>query len=222
MAKKTEKKQKKLEEKKAPSKKLEEKKAPSKKLEEKKAPSKKLEEKKSEEKKAEKKTSKEDKKSSAKKKQVEPTEEDLEDIDEKEIENFEIEGLDMEKLKITVLGHVAKRGDDGMFQSELWKKLKLSSRDGSRLALKLERQHLIKREKILEDGRWTYKLKIAHVPVSTQSIESAPCLICPVEQKCTLEGEVSPRTCPLIEQWVLTEFGNSKKIKSENSKKTEK
>ena len=151
--------------------------------------------------------------SEEKKKQAEPTEEELEDIDEKEIENFEIEGLDMEKLKTTVLGHVAKRGDDGMFQSELWKKLKLSSRDGSRLALKLERQHLIKREKILEDGRWTYKLKIAHVPVSTLSIESAPCLICPVEQKCTLEGEVSPRTCPLIEQWVLTEFGNSKKPK---------
>ena len=149
----------------------------------------------------------------AKKKQAEPTEEELEEIDEKEIENFEIEGLDMEKLKTSVLDHVAKRGDDGMFQSELWKKLKLSSRDGSRLALKLERQHLIKREKILEDGRWTYKLKIAHVPVSTQSIESAPCLICPVEQKCTLDGEVSPRTCPLIEQWVLSEFANSKKTK---------
>ncbi|MFZ1077536.1 MAG: transcriptional regulator [Nitrosotalea sp.] len=176
-----------------------------------------VEVKKSEEKKAEAKKmpSKADKKkiSESKKKQVEPTEEELEEIDEKEIENFEIEGLDMEKLKTTVLAHVAKRGDDGMFQSELWKKLKLSIRDGSRLALKLERQHLIKREKILEDGRWTYKLKIAHVPVSTLSIESAPCLICPVEPKCTLEGEVSPRTCPLIEQWVLTEFGNSKKTK---------
>ncbi|OLD21683.1 MAG: transcriptional regulator [Thaumarchaeota archaeon 13_1_20CM_2_39_20] len=119
----------------------------------------------------------------------------------------------MEKLKTTVLDRVAKRGDDGIFQSELWKKLKLSSRDGSRLALKLERQHLIKREKVLESGRWTYKLKIAHFPVSTQSIESAPCLICPVEQKCTLEGEISPRTCPLIEQWVLTELSSSKKTK---------
>lgn len=199
MAKKTEKKSK------------DEKKLP-KKAEEKKSQQKKAEEKKSEEKKADKKT-KTGKALEAKKKQVEPTEEELEDIDEKEIENFEIEGLDMEKLKTSVLGHIAKRGDDGMFQSELWKKLKLSNRDGARLALKLERQHLIKREKILQDGRWTYKLKIAHAPVSTQSIESAPCLICPVEQKCTLEGEVSPRTCPLIEQWVLTEFATSKKNK---------
>ena len=148
-----------------------------------------------------------------KKKKSDRPEEDIEEISEKEIENFKIEGIDMEKLKTTVLDRVAKRGDDGIFQSELWKKLKLSSRDGSRLALKLERQHLIKREKVLESGRWTYKLKIAHFPVSTQSIESAPCLICPVEQKCTLEGEISPRTCPLIEQWVLTELSSSKKTK---------
>lgn len=161
--------------------------------------------KKTESDKLEKKKSKDDKK-----KDTELSEEELEQIDEKEIENFQIEGLDMEKLKTTVLGLVAKRGDNGMFQSELWKKLKLSSRDGSRLALKLERQHLVKREKILENGRWTYKLKIAHVPVTTQSIESAPCLICPVESKCTLEGEISPRTCPLIEQWVLTELSTKK------------
>ena len=178
--------------------------------------SKKKEEKKALKKKEEKKIApKLDKKkaSEEKKKKAEPTEEELEEIDEKEIENFEIEGLDMEKLKTTVLDLVGKRGDDGMFQSELWKKLKLSSRDGSRLALKFERQNVIKREKILKDGRWTYKLKIAHFPVTTQSIESAPCLICPVEQKCTLEGEVSPRTCPLIEQWVITEFATSKKTK---------
>ncbi|MDE1769492.1 MAG: transcriptional regulator [Thaumarchaeota archaeon] len=152
----------------------------------------------------------EKKKTKAELKKEAELEEELEEIDEKEIENFQIEGLDMEKLKTTVLGLITKRGDNGMFQSELWKKLKLSSRDGSRLALKLERQHLVKREKILEDGRWTYKLKIAHVPVTTQSIESAPCLICPVESKCTLEGEISPRTCPLIEQWVLTEISTKK------------
>lgn len=142
-----------------------------------------------------------------------PVEEELEEFADEEIENFEIEGLDMGELTAKVCEIVAKRGDNGMFQSDLWKKLKLSSRDGSRLALKLERQNIIKREKILENGRWTYKLKIARMPVSTQSIEAAPCLICPVEQKCSLEGEISPRTCPLIEQWVITEFTNIKKTK---------
>ena len=148
-----------------------------------------------------------EKKATAKKKIVEEIEEEF---DEAEIENFQIEGLDMEKLTTRVCNIVAERGKDGMFQSELWKKLKLTSRDGSRLALKLERRGIVKREKILENGRWTYKLRISRIPVGTQTIEAAPCLICPVESKCTLDGEVSPRTCPLIEQWVITEFSNKK------------
>ncbi len=143
----------------------------------------------------------------------EPDEEEFEDISDKELETFEIEGLNMEKLIANVCNVVAKSGEDGIFQSDLWKKMKLTSRDGSRLALKLERQNMIKREKVLENGRWTYKLKIILAPVGTQSIEAAPCLICPVEQKCTLEGEISPRTCPLIEQWVISELANIKKTK---------
>ncbi len=155
-----------------------------------------------------------EKKSVAKKSVIEKSVEELEEeIDEKEIENFEIEGMDMEKLTTRVCNIVAEHSDNGMLQSELWKKLKLTSRDGSRLAIKFERRNIIKREKILENGRWTYKLKIAKIPVGTQSIEAAPCLICPVEQKCTVDGEVSPRTCPLIEQWVITEFTNIKKSK---------
>ena len=108
----------------------------------------------------------------------------------------------MEKLTHRVCDILAERESSGMIQSELWKKLKLSSRDGSRLALKLERMGNITREKILEKGRWTYKLILKKTPISTISIENAPCLICPVEQRCTLEGEISPRTCVWIEEWV--------------------
>jgi DNA-binding MarR family transcriptional regulator len=119
--------------------------------------------------------------------------------------------MDMEKLTNKVCDIVAKYETDGMLQSELWKKLKLTSRDGSRLALKLERLGIISREKILEKGRWTYKLIIKKTPVSTESIEEAPCLTCPVEQKCSLEGEISPRTCQLIEDWVIIASTKSKK-----------
>src|SRR4030066_155311 len=131
-------------------------------------------------------------------------EEELEEqLTDEEIQNFQIEKMDMEKLTNKVCDIVAKYETDGMLQSELWKKLKLTSRDGSRLALKLERLGIISREKILEKGRWTYKLIIKRTPVSTESIEDAPCLTCPVEQKCSLEGEISPLTCQLIEDWVL-------------------
>ena len=71
----------------------------------------------------------------------------------------------------------------------------------------------IYREKILEKGRWTYKLILKKTPISTLSIENAPCLVCPVEQKCSLEGEISPQTCKLIEDWVLTDVKKSSKTK---------
>ena len=141
-------------------------------------------------------------------------EEELEEqLTDNEIENFQIEKVDMEKLTARVCDILAEKESEGMFQSELWKKLKLSSRDGSRLALKLERMGTIYREKILEKGRWTYKLILKKTPISTLSIENAPCLVCPVEQKCSLEGEISPKTCKLIEDWVLADVKKSSKSK---------
>ncbi len=148
------------------------------------------------------------------KKEAEKTlEEELEEqLSDAEIENFQIEKVDMERLTNKVCDILAERESSGMFQSELWKKLKLTSRDGSRLALKLERMGTITREKILEKERCTYKLILKKTPISTQSIENAPCLVCPVEQKCSLEGEISPRTCQLIEDWVIIEM--KKPVKS--------
>jgi len=149
------------------------------------------------------------------KKQEEKTlEEELEEqLTDNEIENFQIEKVDMDRLTARVCDILAEKESDGMFQSDLWKKLKLSSRDGSRLALKLERMGTIYREKILEKERWTYKLILKKTPISTQSIVNAPCLVCPVEQRCSLEGEISPRSCQLIEDWVIAEMKKPLKIK---------
>ena len=149
------------------------------------------------------------------KKEAEKTlEEELEEqLSDEEIENFQIEKVDMERLTNKVCDILAERESDGMFQSELWKKLKLTSRDGSRLALKLERMGTINREKILEKGRWTYRLILKKTPISTQSIENAPCLVCPVEQKCSLDGEISPRNCQFIEDWVIAEMKKPAKAK---------
>ena len=137
-------------------------------------------------------------------------EEELEEqLTEEEITGFQIDKTDMDRLSNKVCEIVAEYETEGMFQSELWKKLKLSSRDGSRLALKLERMGMISREKILENGRWTYKLIIKRTPVSTSSLEGAPCLICPVEAQCSIDGEISPKTCQYIEDWVRIESKHS-------------
>ncbi len=139
-------------------------------------------------------------------------EEELEEqLTDDEIVNFQIEKINMEKLTHKVCEILATRDSEGLFQSDLWKKLKVSSRDGSRLALRLERLGIISREKVLEKERWTYKLVLEKTPVSTQSIENAPCLTCPVEQKCSLDGEISPRTCQWIEDWVLIQTSAKKK-----------
>ena len=161
----------------------------------------------------EKKTAKEEKK--AQKEPEKTLEEELEEqLTDEEIENFQIEKVDMEKLTNRVCMFLANY-EEGIVQSELWKKFKLNSRDGSRLALKLERMGIITREKILENKRWTYVLKLKKTPVSTASIENAPCLVCPVEQKCSLEGEVSPRTCQWIEEWTIAELSKPKKKKEQ-------
>jgi hypothetical protein len=149
-----------------------------------------------------------------KKEEEKTLEEELEEqLTDEEIENFQIEKVDMERLTNKICDVLAERESEGMFQSELWKKLKLTSRDGSRLALKLERMGTIYREKLLDKGRWTYKLILKKTPISTLSIENAPCLVCPVEQKCSLEGEISPRTCQFIEDWVLADMKKPAKVK---------
>ena len=138
-------------------------------------------------------------------------EEELEEqLTEEQITDFQIHKTDMDKLINHVCEIVATYGNNGIHQSDLWKKLKLTSRDGSRLALKLERMGLITREKILLKGRWTYKLIIIKSPIGTDSLSGAPCLVCPVESKCTLDGDISPKTCQFIEDWVLIELKTKK------------
>lgn len=100
---------------------------------------------------------------------------------------------------------VVERGREGVLQSEIWKELGLTSRDGSRLAIRLERRGLIGRVKVLEDGRWTYKLTPLRFPTDMTSIEKAPCITCQFESKCSVDGQINPYICPWIGPWVVEE-----------------
>jgi hypothetical protein len=105
---------------------------------------------------------------------------------------------------------VVERGKDGVLQSEIWKELGLTSRDGSRLAIRLERRGLIGRVKVLEDGRWTYKLTPLRFPTDMASVERAPCIVCQYEAKCAIDGEISPYICPWIGPWAIGEARESR------------
>ena len=143
-----------------------------------------------------------------------PEEELEEQFSDEQIRNFQIEKMDMDRITNKVCEIVSAYEDKGMLQSDLWKKLKLSNRDGSRLALRLERRGLISREKILQKDRWTYKLIIEQTPISLESLQNSPCLTCPVEQKCDVSNvypEPSPLNCQLIEDWIVAEFSKKRK-----------
>ena len=105
-------------------------------------------------------------------------------------------------LEHKALNFIATTGDEGVLQSNLWRKLDASSREGSRIALKLEDKGLIRREKELCEGRWTYRLYPKRKPASINSIIDCPCLSCSESIRCGAYGDVSPNDCEKLTEWI--------------------
>lgn len=120
---------------------------------------------------------------------------------------------DLEDLAGKSLRIITNNGRDGIVQSKLWKELDLNSRDGSRVAISLEKRSLIRRVKFFDNGRWTYRLLPTKLPVSMDCIESAPCLSCPVEHMCSTDSPYSPHSCGLVEDWITVSFQAGSQIK---------
>ncbi|MCW4033757.1 MAG: transcriptional regulator [Candidatus Bathyarchaeota archaeon] len=107
------------------------------------------------------------------------------------------------ELEHKALHVIANNGNDGVLQSELWRKMDATSREGSRIALKLETKGLIRREKELFEGRWTYRLFPKRKPASLNSIINSPCLMCPNDSKCGPWSQITPNECPRLTAWIL-------------------
>ncbi len=101
------------------------------------------------------------------------------------------------------LNLIVNTGRRGIVQSELWRKLDASSREGSRTAIKLENKGLIHRERELFSGRWTYRLYPKRQPPSLDSIIDVPCLTCQDDPRCGAWGTVSPNECEKLTEWIL-------------------
>jgi hypothetical protein len=127
---------------------------------------------------------------------------------------YQYEDLSAEKmskrndLEQKALQHIINTGFEGILQSELWRKLGASSREGSRIALKLEDKKLIRREKELQDGRWTYRLYPKRLPTRIDSIVDVPCLMCPDNPRCDPSSAVSPQSCEKLTEWLLSKSQN--------------
>jgi hypothetical protein len=107
-------------------------------------------------------------------------------------------------LEQKALQFIMNTGFEGILQSNLWHELGASSREGSRIALKLENKGLIRREKELRDGRWTYRLYPKRLPASIDSIVDCPCLMCPDNPRCDPSGSISPQDCERLTGWLLS------------------
>ena len=107
-------------------------------------------------------------------------------------------------LEQKALQFIMNTGFDGILQSELWRKLRASSREGSRIAIKLEGKRLIRREKELRNGRWTYRLYPKRLPARIDSIADVPCLMCPDNPKCDPSSAISPQNCEKLTEWLLS------------------
>ena len=107
-----------------------------------------------------------------------------------------------DNLEYKVLQVVKKHGEKGILQSSLWKEMKATSREGSRISLKLERGGLIERKRELHDGKWTYVLIANKRPVKLNQILELPCVFCISQEKCGVGTAISPNNCVEMTAWV--------------------
>ncbi|MCR6669519.1 MAG: hypothetical protein NDF51_05925 [archaeon YNP-WB-040] len=119
---------------------------------------------------------------------------------------------ELEKKAIEI---IIKRGENGIMQSELWKILGTDSREGSRIAIRLEKKGFVTREPIMHEGKHTYILKIVKKEpkkISISSVKGIPCFTCPIITKCGQGGEVNPITCQKMTDWIMSQVEGMEEI----------
>lgn len=122
--------------------------------------------------------------------------------------------MDLKEAEDAALSHVQLAGSKGILQSDLWRELKLNSREGSRIAVKLERQGLVRRVKELSGGRWTYRLysNEKSKPVknfSWTSLDNCPCFVCANIKICGAGQTVDPILCQELDVWIVQQITSS-------------
>jgi len=122
-------------------------------------------------------------------------------------------------LEQRALKLIKAAGDAGMLQRDMWRALEATSREGSRISLRLEDQQLITRERELANGRWTHRIFINQRPVLLDSIIDVPCMMCDDIQRCEVGGGLSAVECDVLTQWLVsgsqtTEQANDREVAS--------
>ncbi|MHA1594505.1 MAG: MarR family transcriptional regulator [Candidatus Baldrarchaeia archaeon] len=97
-------------------------------------------------------------------------------------------------------------GKEGILQSELWKKLGISSREGARIVSRLEKRGLIERKRVIHNGRRTYRV-FALIKEESQiqwdTLEGCPCFTCHDLYRCGSGNPLSPELCEKMTKWLM-------------------
>lgn len=109
----------------------------------------------------------------------------------------------MSKLEERAIKLLLENESSGILQSDLWHMLDVTSREGSRIAIKLENKGMVKRVKEFANDRWTRRLVPLVRRVEVGALKGCPCPACEHNDSCRSTGTVSPVTCLTLEQWVL-------------------
>lgn len=114
---------------------------------------------------------------------------------------------------------IRSAGTKGLLQSDLWRCLNTNSREGSRIAQKLEKKGLVRRSRELCEGRWTYRLYVDdEVQISEiiwNTFNQCPCFTCEHLIRCGPSQNISPNSCVSLDNWLLIQ------VAEDNGKETE-
>jgi len=92
---------------------------------------------------------------------------------------------------------------NGILQSELWRRLGVDSRKGSRQVLNLERRGFVKRKKELNKGRWTFRIFPKKRTATVDTIANIPCASCDDDYRGICPTHVmNPATCSRLTHWL--------------------
>ncbi|MEM2083254.1 MAG: hypothetical protein QXP60_01770 [Nitrososphaerota archaeon] len=119
-------------------------------------------------------------------------------------------GSRMSKLEEKAVKLLLESGKKGILQSELWHKLNVTSREGSRIAIKLEKKGIVKRVKEFANERWTRRLISLIKKINIDCLDEIPCFLCEYESTCFPSNPINSTTCVKFENWLISSFDKKK------------
>ena len=97
---------------------------------------------------------------------------------------------------------ILEAGDEGLLQTEMWKRLGITGQEGSKITRRFEEKGVIKRQRELHEGRLTYRLFPTKKTVTLDSIMGCPCATCDDVERCIPGKRISPVHCPNLTDWI--------------------